>query len=197
MRPRVLLDVDGVLADFHTPCLDLINRYGGTKHSMNDLSEWDLFNALGIDPEVKHLVYEYMKQPGWCRQIGVYPEAKEGVARLREVADVYVVTSPMNGPTWTHERDRWLMYHFGFTTKQIVHTSAKYLCAGDALIDDKIDNLLKWKRCHPGGLGIRWIVKQYRHHEYEGPSTDNWDKVIELVQTGAPFRAINRYWSTP
>lgn len=195
-RPRALLDTDGVLGNFHEPCLDLINEIGGTKFTLDDLKEWDLFNALGVDKDVKAEVYRRMKEPGWCTNLPVYPGAVEGVAKLRAVADVYIVTSPMNGPTWTSERDEWLYRHFGFKTKQIIHTSAKYVCAGDALIDDKIENLVKWKSGHPKGLAIRWLVPQYKSQVYsDGPTTADWDEICAMMFNSFDHR--NRTWQSP
>ncbi len=136
--PRVLLDVDGVLADFHTPCLALINEYGGTNHKLEDFDDWNIFDALKTPPEVKSRVYKTMKRTGWCSNIGIYPGAKEGVELLLQHTNLYIVTSPMDGPTWTSERDSWLKRHFDIDSEHVIHTSAKYVCAGDMLIDDKI-----------------------------------------------------------
>lgn len=196
MRPRVLLDADGVLINFHRSCLDLINKIGGTSHDLDGLCEWDLFKSLNVPEDVVAEVYRVMKEPGWCRELPIYPEAVDGVNALREIADVYVVTSPMNGPTWTHERDRSLMSHFNFTTKQIIHASAKYVCAGDVLVDDRISNLLKWKAAHPGGMAVFWMIPQYAHlaAEYQiGPSVCDWSLLRNLV--GAHER--DRRWQSP
>ena len=181
MKPRVLLDVDGVLADFHTPCIELINQFGGTNHKVEDFDDWDIFNALKTPEDVKARVYEEMNKPGWCTNIKFYPGCQEGVAKLREIANVYVVTSPMKGETWTRERDRWLARHFNFTTKQIIHASAKYVCAGDFLIDDKIDNLVKWKKHNPNGHPIRWVMAHLASHEWPGEQTNDWDRLCVWV----------------
>lgn len=181
MKPRVLLDVDGVLADFHTPCIEIINRLMGTSHKVEDFDNWDIFDALKVPKDVRSKVYDEMHQPGWCTNIKVYPDAIVGVNKLREVAHVYVVTSPMKGDTWTSERDRWLARHFGFTTKRIIHGSAKYICAGDFLVDDKIENLEKWKRAHPHGHPIRWVMPHLAGHEWYGDQTNDWDVLARMV----------------
>lgn len=190
-RPRILLDVDGPLADFHRPCLDIINELTGREYTLDMLTEWNLFEALGVSETVKSKTYARMKESGWCSTIPVCPGAVEGVELLRSVADVYACTSPMNGPTWTHERDGWLSRHFGFTSKQIIHTSAKYVCAGDMLIDDKIENLDKWKSWHPGGLAVRWIMPQYSKHVYKnGPSTSSWEDIADMIKN----HSVSRRW---
>lgn len=191
MKPRVLLDCDGVLADFHTPCLKIINELSGKDHKLEDLTEWNLFDALGVTDIVRKQTYDRMNKPGWCRDIQLYPGCVEGVKNLRQVANVYVCTSPMNGPTWTHERDQWLREHFDFTTKHIIHTSAKYVCAGDFLVDDRIDNLRKWEKCHPYGIPIRWVVPQYGGQVWDGVSMSDWDQLVRYVEK---FSVRQRTW---
>lgn len=180
MKHRVLLDCDGVLADFHTPCLAIINRLMGTNHTLADVTEWDIFDALRVVGDDRRVVYDEMHQPGFCRSLPVYPGAKEGVDELRKIADVFIVTSPMAGPQWTHERDQWLMSHFGFTTKQIIHASAKYVCAGDVLIDDRLSNLVTWANGHPNGVPI-WWKGMYDVEKDRIVSALDWNDVIHYV----------------
>lgn len=195
MRARVLLDCDGPLADFHTPCLAIINRLAGTNFTLDDLREWDLFKALGVSGKIKSQTYDEMKLPGWCRDLKPYPGAIEGVKLLREISDVYVCTSPMDGPTWTSERDEWLEHYFGFTTKQIIHCSAKYVCAGDFLVDDKISNLQKWQLHHPHGIAVQWVMPQYVNHVYDGRRTSSWTELADIVQQAMRNRDHNhRIW---
>jgi 5'(3')-deoxyribonucleotidase len=191
MKPRLLLDVDGVLADFHTPCIAIINRLMSTNFKVEDFETWDIFDALKVPADVKAKVYDEMNKTGWCTDIGVYPGAKDGVDSLREVADVYICTAPMRGPTWASERDRWLMKHFGFSTRQIIHTSAKYVCAGDFLVDDKVDNLVKWGERHPHGHPIFWMRPQHSSHKWDGLSTHDWDELCEMVRQ---LPRGNRIW---
>lgn len=181
MRPRVLLDVDGVLADFHTPCLQIINGLTGAKHKVEDFDDWDIFKALKVTKEVEQKTYDLMNLPGWCRSIEPYDDAYTGVSMLREIADIFICTSPMKGDTWVSERNKWLSSHFGFSTKQIIHTSAKHVCAGDALIDDRISNLVAWKKAHPNGSAIRWAMPHLKSHDYDGPTADTWEHVIGYV----------------
>lgn len=154
-KPRVLLDVDGVLADFLTPSFAILNRLSGLSHVAADLKEWDLFSLF--PRTVEDAFYDECNKPGFCSSLPVLPGAVEFVAGLREVADVYIVTSPMNhNQTWTWERQQWLKQHFDVPHRHIVHTSAKYLCVGDVLIDDRPLNIEEWEREHAKGVGALW-----------------------------------------
>ncbi len=81
-----------------------------------------------------------------------------------------------------HEREQWLEANFGFHHKQIVHTSAKYLCKGDVLIDDKPDNLILWAAEHPDGLALLWN-QSYNNKETAAGLTrvHGWPEVLGRI----------------
>jgi 5'(3')-deoxyribonucleotidase len=166
-KPRVLLDCDGVLADFLTPAFAILNRLSGLNRKMDELKEWDIFSLFSRTYEDQF--YQECSQPGFCVGLQVLPGMVEFVEKLHEIANVYVVTSSMNvkikGPekrpawhkTWAHEREHWLEEHFGILPKRVIHTSEKYVCIGDVLIDDKPQNIVEWERAHgPKGIGLLW-----------------------------------------
>lgn len=155
-KPRVLLDVDGVLANFLTPALDILNKLSGLDHKAEELQEWDVFTLY--PREYEQAFYEGCNQPGFCNALPLYPGAHELVTGLQAISDLYIVTSPMHhNLTWTGERERWLLKHFSIPSSKIVHTSAKYLCVGDVLIDDRPANIEAWEKEHgPKGVGLLW-----------------------------------------
>lgn len=191
---RGLLDVDGVLGDFHTPCIHIINELMGTSHKVEDFDDWDIFDALKVPTDVRKKVYDRMHEVGWCTNLGIYDGAVDGVRALREICDVYFVTSPMDSLTWEGERRRWVSKHFNVPRSTVLNASAKYVCAGDFLVDDKIDNLIKWQKGHPGGVPIRWIMPHLASHEWSGASARTWPELIEIVKNIQPGE---RRWQHP
>lgn len=185
VRPRVLLDCDGVLADFITPACETMNKILGSSVTPNDMKSWYLFDAFDFEvlPETREACYDQWKRPGWCFDLKPYPGAQEGVALLREVADVYIVTTPMEGATWADERRRWLTKYFGFDRKTIVHTDGKYICSGDVFVDDKRDHCRAWKACHPLGTAILWECVTNRTQDYEGIKTGDWGKIRTIAES--------------
>ena len=178
-RPRVLLDVDGVLADFLTPALAFVKGVTGKTYQAADMTTWDIFEIIG--KEWEQPFFEACNRPGFAASLDVYPGAQEGVARLQEVAEVYIVTSPLNhNPTWTHEREGWLLRHFGIPSNRVVHTSAKYLCVGDALVDDRPLNIRRWNEEHPTGAGLLWDASWNRSDKV-GVRVRGWSELVNLV----------------
>lgn len=195
MKPRVLLDVDGVICDFLTPALETINRLLGTDHKLTDMKSWHLFDSFVASKAVERAAYDEWKSIGWCRNLPVYPGAVEGVTSLREIADVYICTSPMNGETWTNERERWLAHHFGFDRKHVIHTECKWICAADVLIDDKTETLNKWQECHPHGVALRWAQVTNKTVPYDGITVDNWATALRVISFKEKTWKEHRLWT--
>ena len=184
-KPRVGVDVDGVLADLMTPLFDLMNRLYRTSYSVEHMEDWaiDPFIPEGRADEF----WRELGKPGLHARLKPYPGAVEGMRALGEVADVYIVTSYLHGAeTWVHERDAWLMEHFHIPRAQIVHTRAKYTFYGRALVDDKPDNVVEWQTEHAHGLGVLW--GQPYNRRFEDPRVKHrveaWEPLIRLVTAG-------------
>jgi len=159
-RKRALLDVDGFLADFLTPALEVVDQVAIArgipckKFVPSDFRTWNIFDA--IPSELEEPCFDIYKQPGFCSTFEPYPGSVEFVWELREHMDVYALTSPMLGPTWVHDRTLWLIKHFDISPKQQIHTSAKYCVAGDLLADDKPEHVEEWSMAHPFGMPVLW-----------------------------------------
>jgi len=181
MKPTVLLDCDGVLADFVSAALRIVKSLTGRYYSPETITTWEVFDSLPEDERVRSEVYRAMKAPGGCSNIPVYADALSGVKRLREIADVVAVTSPFKGSlTWAHEREVWLEKYFGISN--VIHARDKRRVHGDFFVDDKPEHIREWLAYwatrDPNCVGILWQtprVDQLPH----GVST--WDQVIEIV----------------
>lgn len=188
MRPLVLLDVDGVLADFITPAFKIANGLLGTDHKPDDLDIWDMAEWLKLEKHQSTAFYDAVKLEGFHDDLPVYPGAVEGVKRLQEIADVHIVTSPMYGKTWCSERWNWLYKHFGIKSKDVTHTHAKHYFRGDFLVDDKPENVLKWQSRNAEGTGLLWDQK-YNWAligEKVFIRVQSWNEVLEHVENWAP-----------
>lgn len=182
-KPRVLLDCDGVLADFIGGALRIVNSMFGTNHVSADVTEFDFAGSLGLEPvDAANVKRAIGNLQGFAASLAVLPGAIDGVRRLRDVADVYVVTAQWIGNlTWTHERERWLDRHFGIQSIRVIHTSAKYVCSGDVLVDDKTSTCEEWRAAHPDGIAVQWSTPHNRLDLWDGPSTSDWGFLINEI----------------
>lgn len=198
-KPTVLLDCDGVLADFLGEFLRSLNQYSGLNLTHDMATSWHIGRSPEIARKLEDLndggwaldaAWAAVKQPGFCRRIRPLPGAREAVSLLSESADVYVVTSPFSGnPTWTSERDMWLFEEMGIPPARIVHTGAKHLVRGDVFVDDREDNVAAWEAAWPLAKTFLWKVPSNGHLDR---STDLWEDVHLAVKTWSMFGGTHR-----
>lgn len=152
---RVLVDCDGVLADFLGRFLISIQKVTGLKHDP-EVTTYRIEDAIRLEPNDYERVYEQVEAPGWCASVSPIPGAQEGVSLLRKQGHtIVIVTSPWKGHySWHRERLWWLKHHFDIAEKQVIFTSTKEWIDGDVLIEDNPDNLLKWKSAGYGRHGL-------------------------------------------
>jgi 5'(3')-deoxyribonucleotidase len=185
MKPIVLLDVDGVLADFVGPYLDVVNSLTFDKgitlmrHQREDVKTWRISESLGLTDEIKAAVDVKVKSVGFCAGLPVIDGAKEGVKALQEISEVYIATSPWKGPHWSHERAEWLEKHFGIEQDRVMQGKAKFLLDGDVLIDDKASTVGRWVARHPG-FGLLWSTS-HNLKDSAGLRVHGWTEVLYLV----------------
>jgi len=182
-RKRVLVDCDGVLANFVKLALGWISEKTGKELKEEELDMWDLFSKHGdlIEKDFWGYIHE---TPGVVLGIEPYQAALEGIPKLLEVADVYVVTAPHSSRHWAYERGEWLYKHFGFRQNKVIQTHAKYVCKGDILVDDKESHIIEWMDHHPDGLGIVWAQPYNAETDYF--RTGDWKDVIYYAKHNGP-----------
>lgn len=157
-KPEVLLDVDGVLADFVSAFLAAVEDATGTAYLPSDVTQWDIGKAIGLSPSAEACVYDrYVRARGFCAGIKPYPGAKDAVTALAEVAEIYACTSPMKrAPFWKDERETWLAEHFGIDAHNVIFVHEKKMVRGAMIVDDKLAHVESWALHNPLGTGVLW-----------------------------------------
>lgn len=179
-RKRLLIDVDEVLADFQTPVFELIHLLFGKYLTPHDFKTWDIL--ADFTDEEKSALFAEMAKPGFCRGFSVVEGALEAVKRMREIVDVYPVTNPFHMGPWAADRNEWLQENFGFERGQIVHTSAKHLVNGNAILDDNPTHVVDWLGENPTKLGMLWHIPNTRMlTHYDHLRVRSWDEVLKQL----------------
>jgi 5'(3')-deoxyribonucleotidase len=154
MKPIILLDVDGVLADFVG---HLSATCSALDVSMPPPGAWSFdFRSFLTNKQRKTAigVLSDARSDGghFARTLPVIEGAQDAVERLRLHGSVYIVTTPWeSNPTWESERRAWLLRNFDVRPNHIVSTAAKYLVRGDLFVDDKPEHVAEWSAEHRNG----------------------------------------------
>lgn len=169
IRPRIILDVDGVVADFVGHTLTLLGELappGGREA----FTAWDMVSVMS--PEARAVCTHGWRQPGWCASMPTLPDAQNAVDRLSLRADVVWATAPMtHAPHWMHERAGWLERVFAADPRSIVFTHDKAHVWGDVFVDDKPENVDGWADTHRDGFSILWTAPYNREWTSRHPNT--------------------------
>lgn len=192
-RPRVLLDIDGVCADFITRALKHLEPIRpGLSH--DDITAYRMEIPIGLTEAQTALWHQAVCERGYCASIPTYAGAKEGVARLKELGDVHPVTFPFPGsPWWILERETWLQEHLGIDPGMAVYTKTKHVIAGDIFIEDTTSYLVEWRKHNPDGAAFR-MRRAYNAHEpfTHGITVGDWSELVREVETVLDLRERQR-----
>lgn len=161
---NILLDVDGVLANFDQLFVHIAKNIFDIKFVQHP-GIWDYYEYPEVAP-FKDKIMEYIVQtPGMVRGMDFYECAHDLVRVLRKEADNVIACTDSAYPgIFATERIIWLMEEFGFKREDIIFSGRKYLIDAWMLIDDKPSNIEKWVRHHPDGVGVLWhpATREYR-----------------------------------
>lgn len=182
----ILVDVDGVVADYLTHFLKVASHVLQKDFAGTLVDEWDISKALKITKAEEDAVYHYVAQPGFARALLPIPGAVEAVKQLHaEGHTITFVTSPIrSSPTWDFDRRMWLYDHFGENLiDDIVYARRKHRVIGDVLIDDRCKNIRSWARAHPNGLALLFAprAKDPRPQSDNISTVADWGAVLNIL----------------
>ena len=140
---RLLIDLDGVCADFYARVIEWYNRDFDDNITKEDVTRWSL-DSVSFPKADKASLYEYFAVPNFWRELEPLPDCKETLKSLHdEGVDLYVVTAiPLEAPTAMYEKQHWVEEHLPFIGYENVGgIKRKTVVNGDLLLDDGPHNL--------------------------------------------------------
>lgn len=187
MKPEILLDIDGVAANFIEGCIPAAENIIGRRVFHDDIDQFMIERALGMSEEQTAELYKYVMAEGWCRALPAYEGAKEAVAEMQKYATVIPVTAHFFASKhWVYERDAWIIDHLGIAQTDIIHTHRKFQIDGDVLIDDKVSHLTSWIARRPMKRGVlfkrRYNEKERWTSDFRIEVIDGWTALVEYLR---------------
>ena len=132
---RILVDMDGVLADVYNRFLKIHEEETGQLLTLDEivgLKEGEAFPGL----------HKWVTTPGFFRTIPVMPDSQRVMKLLNEKYDVIVVSMATEFPESLTDKQLWLHDNFPFISwRQSVFCGNKSLIKADIMIDDHFKNL--------------------------------------------------------
>lgn len=151
---EILLDMDGVLADFFTAALAKCQKAGFTQHTNDSyvkLNEYNMAKAFGISQE---LFWSTIEKDNFWENLNPMPGAYELLEWLQTCGRITIASSPSQNNSCIPQKLRWLYKHFKLEAKDCMFGSRKELLASKntVLIDDYPVYVDKFSDA--GGYGI-------------------------------------------
>lgn len=135
MKKRVLVDMDGVLADVYSQFIKYEQKESGTIINID--------KAKGVDEtEAFPNVDKHLREPGFFRDLRVMEDSIAVMEYLNSKYEVFILSAAMEFPNSLREKYDWLAEYFPFITwEQIIFCGSKKAVTGDYMIDDYPKNL--------------------------------------------------------
>lgn len=170
---KILMDVDGVVADTMNHLFELMEL---SEEKRKRIKKWKVFDDM--DKEDAERGREIMNTPRFWETLPLVDGAKRGIRELKYMGlRITWLTSPWTScPDWGGIRNTWLRKNFG--NDPVIIERDKEKVDGDVLIDDKPDNVEKWKKAHPVGHAILFETQFNKTFEW-APRAD-WSNLVRL-----------------
>lgn len=138
---RILVDMDGVIADWGSAYGRSLDRYGEAAVNIPRHHEQTTFNLNeGRTVIERQIIAAVMIEPGFYSRLQPIPGAKQALKEMKARGhDVRIVTSPwVSNPTCASDKLNWVAKHYGSDwASRVILTTDKTLVDGTYLIDDK------------------------------------------------------------
>jgi len=163
----------------------------GKSFSPADVTAFSFARALNLtEDETTAVMTAISSRRGFVTALPPYRDARQGVRRLRDLGDVFCVTTPWEtpwgtNPWWRAESEAWLALHFGIDV--VHHADDKSAYEADVFVDDRDKNVAAWLSAWPGRCAVFWRTP---HNTGEAVprgahSTASWDALYQIAHEAA------------
>lgn len=188
---RIALDADGVVRNFTAGALVVVEEVTGKKFTPADVTSLNFTKALGLSADESRAVMKTISsRRGFVTALPPYPQARQGVRRLRDLGDVFCVTTPWDGPSgknpwWCDESEAWLALHVGIDV--VHHADDKAGYEADVFADDKASHVRAWLSRWPGRTAVLWRTPHNTSVSvpWGAHSIGSWDALYEVARETA------------
>lgn len=188
---QIALDVDGILRNFTAGALVIVKEVTGKTFTAEDVTAFNFSAALGLsETETRTVMTVISTRRGFVTALPPYANARQGVRRLRELGDVFCITTPWvspwgTNPWWRAESEAWLALHFGI--ERVEHADDKSGYEADLFADDRSKNVCAWQDAWPDRTAVFWRTP---HNPSEAVplgahSISSWDAMYEIARNMA------------
>lgn len=175
---RIGVDLDSTLNNLEEVWIQRYNQDYDDNLTVENMIDWD--PTKYVKPECGIKIFDYLKEPGFFRNLDIKPHGRDVMEFLHDHFDVYIVTS--SHPKTVGDKWDWVEQHLPFIpSKNFIPLHEKHLFDIHYLVDDGPHNFEKFK-----GTGILIDMPHNRHVR------NRYIRVNSLLEVKRYFRQIIR-----
>jgi 5'(3')-deoxyribonucleotidase len=177
MINNILCDMDGVLVDFMSSCLPILNKELKKNITIQDYVNkqhgFYIEKAYDISQDTFWEIINKNNGQFWY-ELKPFPWAKDLYDYLCDHAEVTIATSPVRDPVCYSLKVRWLSYYLDIDNKDVMIGSKKHLMANSnhLLVDDYPKNVTNFIKA--GGQGV-CVPSNWNTHDL------SFDKIKDAI----------------
>lgn len=135
---RIAIDMDEVIADFHSKILQTWNSHFSQQLTADELNLFDLHRE---DPHTLKEIFNLVSDPDFFGDLAVIADSQRVIANLSTHYEIFITTAAMEVPSSFNAKFRWLNTHFpSIKPSNIVFCGNKSIINADYMIDDNAVN---------------------------------------------------------
>lgn len=173
---RILVDMDGVTADFLGHWCHVFNTRYNRNVQPFDIETWRMHES--IPGTTREQCEDLIWEPGFFLHLKPIPKAIETLTQFHQQGhEIVFLTACLAG----HEdKLAWLNRYFTFPFKSIF-TTEKYMVQGNVFLDDNHENLKAWAEAWPDGVAVCFHAAYNR--EWQGYRVYDWKAFRFLIES--------------
>ena len=139
MKKKILIDMDGVLADVYKSLIRYQYTDRGVEKTEDQLNGIEEYKAF---PDLREIV----SNNRFFYYAPLMADCVEGLKYLNEKYDLLIVSAATEFPNCINDKQQWLEKYFPFISfRQMIFCGQKDSIMGDIMIDDHPKNLSLFK----------------------------------------------------
>lgn len=187
---RILLDMDGITADFFGPLLEEYHRRTGECVPISQITEWD----MGKNVSHPDTIFQIFHEHGFFENLPPVSGAIEAIKRFLDLGHEVVIVSAPCTPHSAAEKIRWCAKHLPFMDPKnliLCHHKYKYTISGDVIVDDNAETASKYVQKNQNSVALTLAYPYNKVHpdpytlRAEGSQEECWKQIAEAIETHA------------
>ncbi len=172
------VDIDDTINNLTEKAFEILNKRGGVRHDMSELTSYDFYKCLPKN-DVKTLLELFKDKELWDSLTPI-KDSQWGIQTLLNLGHRVVFA------TATHEYNfawkcEWMAKYFPIvSTNDIVRIKDKSLIRADIMIDDCLEHLIS-NPCERICLDNYWNRDDSKDYVYDIYRAHNWKEIIKYV----------------